>query len=171
MKKESVIKSERKQQAIEIATRLKKCSPHILMKYPVDVAYLHGSVARGQPLPTSDIDIALVLSEIPSPYERLQLELEIQAELEDVCGLSNLDVRTINDAPIMAQGPIVQQGILLYNRDKAQRVAFEVLIRSKYFDFQPVAKRLQQAFFKRIREEGFTRGQREYHRHHPKQSE
>ena len=147
--------ADRQRQANEIVSRLQEKAPAVLAQYPVEIAYLHGSVARGQPLPTSDIDIAVVLNDVPPPYDRLQLELQIQAALEDGCDLTDLDVRTINHAPIIAQGRIVQEGILLYERDKAQRVAFEVLTRKKYFDFRPVAERLQEAFFKRIREKGF----------------
>jgi len=165
------IRLERQQHAADITARLRACVPEVLAHYPVEIAYLHGSVARGTPLPTSDVDIALVLSESPPPYERLKLELTIQAALEDACGLSNLDVRAINHAPIMAQGSIVQEGILLYNRDKASRVAFEVLTRSKYFDFRPTAERMQQAFLDHIRREGLTRGQTKNRHCPPQQSE
>ncbi len=168
---QSDIRHERQQHAANITARLKACVPQVLAHYPVEIAYLHGSVARGTPLPTSDVDIALVLSDLPPPYERLKLELTIQAALEDACDLSNLDVRAINHAPIIAQGPIVQEGILLYSRDKARRVAFEVLTRKKYFDFRPAAERMQQAFLDHIRREGLTLGQTK-DRHRPsKQSE
>jgi predicted nucleotidyltransferase len=152
------VRLERQQQAAEIIARLKACAASVLAGYPVDIAYLHGSVARGTPLPDSDIDIALVLSEMPPAYERLKLEFEIQAALEDACQLANIDVRTINQAPIMVQGPIVQEGVLLYSRDKAQRVAFEVLTRKKYFDYKPTAEWMQQAFLDHIRKKGLNRG-------------
>jgi predicted nucleotidyltransferase len=157
------VRIQRQHRADEIIARLKACAANVLAKYPVEMAYLHGSVARGQPLPSSDVDIALVLTTLPPPYERLILELDIQAALEDACHLSNVDVRAINHAPLMVQGRIVQEGILLYDRDKDRRVAFEVLTRKQYFDFQPMAKRLQQAFFDRIRREGFTSGQSKHH--------
>ncbi len=165
------IRLERQQQAADITARLKAVAPKVLVNYPVEIAYLHGSVARGTPLPTSDIDIALVLSESLPPYERLMLELAIQAVLEDACHLANLDVRSINHAPIMAQGPIVQEGILLYSRDKARRVAFEVLTRSKYFDYRPAAEWMQQAFLDYIRREGLSYGQTKDHHRPSKQSE
>ena len=111
-----------------------------------------------------------MLSNVPAPYQRLRLEIDIQAALEDACGLANIDIRTINHAPIMVQGPIVQTGILLYSRDQKRRVAFEVLTRKKYFDFEPVAKILQQAFFNQLRKKGFRRGQPKHNRNHPKQS-
>jgi predicted nucleotidyltransferase len=153
------IRGERQQRATEITARLKACAPEVLAKYPVEIAYLHGSVARGCPLPSSDVDIALVLTELSPPYQRLTLELEIQAALEDTCRLSNLDVRTINQAPVMVQGRIVQEGVLLYNRDKDCRIAFEILTRKKYFDYQPIAAWMERAFLDHIRQKGLSRGQ------------
>ena len=129
------IQLERQRRADDITAQLKTCAAEVLAKFPVEIAYLHGSVARGRPLPTSDVDVAVLLTELPPPYDRLRLEFEIQAALEDACGLSNLDVRAINEAPLMVQGNVVQEGILLYNHDKDRRVAFEVLIRKRYFDF------------------------------------
>lgn len=156
---------ERQNRALEIITRLKEYAGPVFAKYPVEIAYLHGSVARGRPLPTSDVDVALVLTTLPRPYDRLKLELEIQAALEDACQLSNLDVRTINDAPIVVQGQIIQEGVLLYNRDKAQRVNFEVLTRKKYFDYLPTARRMEKAFLDHIRRKGLKRGQSKNRRH------
>lgn len=161
---------ERQRRADEIIVRLRADAANVLANYPVEIAYLHGSVARGRVLPSSDVDIALVLTTLPPPYERLMLELDIQAALEDACRLSNIDIRTINHAPVLVQGRIVQDGILLYNRNKDHRVAFEVLTRKRFFDFQPAAKRLQRAFFDRLRREGFASGQSRYHRGHSGQT-
>lgn len=158
MEEDNNVRLERQRRAAGITDRLKTCAASVLSKYPVEAAYLHGSVARGRPLPSSDVDVALLLTELPLPYERLTLELTIQADLEDACQLSDIDVRTINHAPLLVQGRIVQEGILLYSRDKARRVAFEVLTRKKYFDYQPVAERMQQAFLDTIRKQGLSHG-------------
>jgi len=149
---------ERQEQANQIIAQLKTCAPAILAQFPVEIAYVHGSAARGQMLPDSDIDIAVVLSHVPPAYEQILLEFDIQAALEDGCPLSNFDVRTINHAPIMAQGPIVQEGILIFARNQEQRIDFEVLVRSKYFDYLPTAKRMQSAFLKYIRTKGLSGG-------------
>ena len=159
MTQQSDIRVERQSQATEIITRLQAHMPEVLAQFPVDMAYLHGSVARGCPLPSSDVDIALVLTEVPPPYERLILELKIQAALEDACGLTNLDVRTVNHVPLMVQGSIIQEGLLLYSRDKDGRIAFEILTRKKYFDYQPIAVRMQRAFLNHIRRKGLLSGQ------------
>ena len=156
---QSDIKFERQQHATEITNRLKVNIASVLNNYPVELAYLPGSVARGCPLPDSDVDIALLLTGSPTSYERLTLELDIQAAIEDACGLSDVDVRTLNSAPLMVQGGVVQEGILLYSRNKERRVAFEVLTRKKYFDYQPTAARMQEAFLNHIQKEGLLSGQ------------
>lgn len=150
------IEQERLARATTVIEQLKANIASVLAKYPVDMAYLYGSMARGRPLPTSDIDIALVLTDPPPPYERLKLELTIQADMEDTCQLRELDVRSINQAPLMVQGRILQEGLLLYERNKDFRVAFEVLTHKKYFDFLPAAEKMQKGFLRTIREKGLV---------------
>jgi len=157
------IRIERQRRAAQLIDRLKTRAPDVLAGYPVDVAYLYGSVARGRPLPSSDIDVALVFTERLSPYPRLLLELEVQAALEEACGLTGLDVRSINHAPLTVQGRIVQEGLLLYERDRDRRIAFEALTRRKYFDYRPTAERMQRAFLDLVQRKGLTRD-RSHHR-------
>ncbi|UCC86396.1 MAG: nucleotidyltransferase domain-containing protein [Anaerolineales bacterium] len=148
----------RRQQATQILALLQEVLPSVLAEYPVDMAYVYGSVVRGTVTPFSDVDIALVLSETPSSYQRLMLELEVQAAVEDASGLKRVDVRAINVAPLLVRGRIVQQGVLLYERERAQRVAFEVHTRKRYFDFAPAARRLRDAFLDKTRREGLLHG-------------
>ncbi|MEZ4869013.1 MAG: nucleotidyltransferase domain-containing protein [Caldilineaceae bacterium] len=156
----NLITQERTEVAETIFAQLKKYLPAVLSNYPVEMAYLYGSMARKQPLPDSDVDIALVLSEeLPSSYAQLLLETKIQSALEDACGLGQLDVRAINHAPLTVQGTVVQEGILLYSRDKDVRVAFEVAVRKRYFDYLPTLERMQRAFLKHVHEKGLVRGQ------------
>jgi predicted nucleotidyltransferase len=152
------IQQERQARAAAVITQLKATIAPVLARYPVAMAYLYGSMARGRPLPTSDIDIALVLTNPPAPYERLKLELTIQADLEDASQLRELDVRSINQAPLMVQGRILQEGLLLYERDRELRIAFEVLTRKKYFDYLPTAEWLDEQFLTVIREKGLPYG-------------
>lgn len=149
---------ERRQRADEIIKKLTAGLSAALAEFPVELAYLHGSVARGCPLPTSDVDLAIVLSEpLPNAVARLKLEFEIQAAVEQACGLKAVDVRTINTAPLLAQGQIVQEGLGVYARDRAQRAAFESLTRRKYFDYRPTAQRIQTAFLEHVRRKGLGR--------------
>lgn len=145
--------------AAEVVDRLRAVAPEVLGRYPVDAAYIYGSVARGTPLPDSDLDIALLWDTPPAPYQRLLIELEIQAALEDASGLTRLDVHSLNDAPLNVRGEILGESILLYCLDDDHRVAFEVNTRKRYFDFQPLAARLRQRILARIREKGLRYGQ------------
>jgi predicted nucleotidyltransferase len=152
------IAEERRQRAEQTIAQLEQALPSILARYPVDAAYVYGSVARGTATPLSDVDVALLLKDTISGTDRLKLELIIQADIETACGLSPVDVRAINDAPLMVQGRIVQQGRRVYERDRRHRVHFEVMTRKLYFDFAPVANRLRDAFLERVRKDGILHG-------------
>ena len=139
-------------EAAQMVQRLKRCLPAVFQHRPVLLAYLYGSVATASPTPLSDVDMALVLApDCPlDSYQRFMIELEIEAEIEQVCGLPNADVRTINDAGLAVQGKVLTEGVLLYSRDEDFRVAYEVYTRKCYFDFQPVLLMMRDAYFARL---------------------
>jgi predicted nucleotidyltransferase len=128
--------------------------PSFLDNEPVRLAYLYGASTTGQVPPFSDVDIALVLDEGFSPLERLKLILRVQVDLADSCDISDADVRIINDAPLVFRGKVVCEGILVFARDEQERIAFETATRLRYFDYQPIHRALQDAFFADPRERG-----------------
>lgn len=158
MDAQSTVKAQRQQETHRILARLREVIPSILTQYPVDAAYAYGSVARGTMTLLSDVDIALLLHTPMSSYERLKLELTIQGDIESISGFSPVDVRIINQAPLLVQGRIIQEGVLLYEQDRARRIAFEIAARKRYFDFAPVARRLQNVFLERVHKEGLLYG-------------
>jgi uncharacterized protein len=131
---------------------LKDCLPNILQSRPVQLAYLYGSVAEGCATPLSDVDIALVLESDCGfdAYHRFLLELEIEVEIEKICGIQQTDVRSINHAPLKVRGQVVSQGLLIYSKDEKFRISFEVFTRKSYFDFQPVLFMMNVAYFSRL---------------------
>lgn len=138
-----------------IIGQLEQQLPPILQDRPVLLAYVYGSVAEGCPTPLSDVDIALVLDpdcELDA-YERFMLDLEIGAELEKSSGITTIDVRSINAAPLRVQGEVVTTGRLLYSKDEDFRVAYEVRTRKRYFDFQPVLKMMRDSYFAHLETE------------------
>lgn len=152
-------RQERRQRAKAIIEKLRPGLETALSRFPVELAYLHGSIARGTPLPDSDVDLAVVLrGPLPSPMERLKLEFAIQDAVAEACGLKRIDARVINLAPLAAQGEIVQEGVCLYARSRELKAEFESLTRRKYFDFKPKVERMQAGFLERIRQKGLTRG-------------
>lgn len=139
----------------DIISQLKRCLPNVLRERPVLLAYVYGSVAAGCSTPLSDVDIALVLEpgRRLDAHQRLMLELEITADLEQRCAIPNPDVRNINDAPVGVQGEVVTKGKLVYATDDDFRVAYEVRTRKRYFDFQPVLEMMRQSYFARLEDE------------------
>ncbi len=154
----SKIKAQRQQQSNRVLALMRQTLPSVLLQYPVEAAYVYGSVARGVMMaPFSDVDVALLLSEPLPSYERLVLELEIQGAIEAALGETRpapVDVRAINEAPLTVRGRIVQEGIMVYERDRASRIAFGVATRKRYLDFAPVARRLRDAFLEHVHREG-----------------
>ena len=131
-----------------------------LAPYPVTLAYLFGSAATGQMTPSRDVDISLVLDESPASIPgRLKLELALEAEIAERCGLGQADVRIINDAPLVLRGQVGTDGALLFARNHESRIDFETHTRADYFDFLPTAESARNAFFTDVRERGLD-GQR-----------
>jgi len=144
----------------EIVSRLQAELPVILQGRPVMLAYLFGSAAEGTALPSSDVDIALVLEpkcDI-SAYNRMKMEFDIAAEVEARCKIKEADVRSIDSAPLTVKGLVLTEGILLYSRDEEFRVDYEAHYRKMYFDFLPTAKMMRDAFFRQLKEEGLSGG-------------
>jgi predicted nucleotidyltransferase len=128
--------------------------PGILSGQPVTLAYFYGSARTGSMSPQSDIDIGLVVSESLTPADSLNLILRLKLALEERSGLSNVDIRIINDAPLVFRGRVVTDGVLIYSTNETQRVQFETSTRLQYFDYLPIHLQMQSAFFEDIRKRG-----------------
>ena len=117
-----------------LTTRLKE----LLEREPHDLlaAYLYGSRARGEGHPDSDVDIGLLYRNRPprtldSTPRRLEDALE--RELGQV-----VEVVVLNDAPPDLVHRVVRDGVLLLDRDRSRRLAFEVHSLNQFFDMQPI---------------------------------
>lgn len=141
----------------EVINRLREKAEEIFKPFPVDVAYVYGSVARGTPHPFSDVDVAVVLEEEAlarmSPTERLFLELRIERAIEDIAGIKNAEVRIVNRAPAILLGAVTCEGKRIYCRNDDHRVSFETYAWSRYFDYRPVYLRMQKALIRKFMEE------------------
>lgn len=140
----------------ELVHQLRQILPGILRDTPVILAYLYGSIAAGQALPGSDVDVALVLcrdvSEL-SPQQRMALEFAIEGALEQH-GILRPDVRVIDNLPLTFRGEVAIRGVRLYARNEAARVEFETRTWKEYLDFEPVTRMMRRAFFDHVRQHG-----------------
>lgn len=105
----------------------------------VIAAYLFGSVARGTPTRTSDVDVAVLLGADP-PRTVDGLRLDLEGGLERALGLP-IQLVVLNRAPCDLIHRVLRDGILLLDRDPGARIRFEIDARNRYFDLQPFLRR------------------------------
>ena len=94
-------------------------------------AFLFGSYAKGKEKSSSDIDVALLLSETKSSdFDPLYFA----TELEKKTG-STVDVVILNNAGDALKFEVRRYGNLIFERSSQQRKRFEVKSRKYYEDF------------------------------------
>ena len=103
----------------------------------VVVAYLFGSVARGQATPLSDVDIAVLLDPTAKPEAVLDRQITLLTELTQLAEME-VQLTLLNDVPPLLAYEVIREGILLHQRSGAERVAFQVKAMKEYFDVQPM---------------------------------
>jgi predicted nucleotidyltransferase len=102
----------------------------------VSAAWVFGSVATGKDRPDSDIDIAVLFIEGLDKHIRFDMRLAIAAELTDLTG-RQVDVIDMQAAPLLLQHQVRRFGYLLFEKDHAYRVDFDVKSRREFLDFYP----------------------------------
>jgi predicted nucleotidyltransferase len=95
----------------------------------VRLAYLFGSVARGEARRSSDLDVGVLFSPIPAPA---QLDLLV-TDLEAAVG-RRLDLVVLNDAAPLLIHEAIRAGRLIVCRDDDERVGFETRATARYLD-------------------------------------
>jgi len=93
-------------------------------------AYLHGSFTEKDEF--HDIDIAVFLKELPE--SKLEYELELETKLIRAIG-GIVDIRILNGAPLSFRYHVIKKGVPLIIRDENERVEFQEVTLSRYFDF------------------------------------
>jgi uncharacterized protein len=115
-------------------------------------AWVYGSVARGKARANSDLDVAVLLG-LP-PGRRLsfdELPLDILRDLEHATG-REVDLVVIDTADVDLVHRVLRDGVLVCDRDRSRRIAFEVQKRHEYFDIAPRREAYRRAQIARARE-------------------
>jgi len=109
----------------------------------VAAAYLLGSAARHALRPESDLDIAVlpVRGCVISPQERLSLA----ADLEDVAGRT-VDLGILSTANLVYAKEAVAHGAVIFERDRAARARFAMLVLSMYAALQESRREVLHAY-------------------------
>jgi uncharacterized protein len=116
-------------QAIE--ARLREFLASVTEREGIAAAYLFGSVARGTARPGSDVGLGVLYSEA-MPWDESELAREIEEFLE-----FPMHVVALNGAWPELIIRIFRDSRLLLEKNRSQRVQFEVRSRNEYWDFEP----------------------------------
>lgn len=129
---------------------------YLTQQTDVVAAYLFGSVARNQASHLSDVDIALLLDPDLDPEVSVERQLQLMVALDDFAD-REVQITLLNQASPMLAYQVVKDGILLYERDRAERIAFEIHTLKIYFDLKPRLEFHTQHLLGQIREAGLGR--------------
>jgi len=105
------------------------------------LVYLFGSLARGQETSLSDVDIAVLLEELPD--DPLGFTLNLIDELSVILG-DRVDLVFLNEAPPLLRHQVIKHGRVIYQRSEEERVRFEVKSEREYLDLRFLYHRYNQ---------------------------
>lgn len=97
----------------------------------VILAYLFGSIVRGEANCLSDIDIAVLFDDVLTKKETFDLQLRLIVDLGDLLKTNNADLVALNETPLLLAFNIISDGIILKSYE-FERVRFETRIMSRY---------------------------------------
>ncbi len=95
-------------------------------------SYLFGSLAKGRPLPLSDVDIAVYLADTLYGTDD---KLDILGKLMDILQTDEIDLVLLNTASLPLVMNVLKGKKIIVDKDPLARHIFESLSMRKYFDF------------------------------------
>ena len=126
--------------------------------FPEVVAvYLFGSAARGTRGKRSDVDIAVLTRAREASQRRSRSIVEYVQAACDALGTDNVDVVLLHRAPIALRHEVFREGKPLLVRDPEALTRFRLESSREYLDTIPLRRTYEEAFFRRVRRNGFAR--------------
>lgn len=123
----------------------------------VVAVYLFGSAARGTRGKRSDVDIAVLTRAEGTSRRRARSLVEYVQAACDALGTDNVDVVLLHRAPIALRHEVFREGKPLLVRDPEALVRFRLESSRKYLDTIPLRRMFEEAYFRRVRRNGFAR--------------
>jgi predicted nucleotidyltransferase len=120
----------------------------------VRLAYLFGSVAKGEAGKLSDVDIAVLLDESLNKKQRFDLQLELISDISELLKTDKIDLVVINEAPLSLKFEIIKANYPLFIRDRTEKIDFEQMVMSRYLDRRYYEKRASSEFLKKVSTKG-----------------
>ncbi|ATZ61211.2 MAG: hypothetical protein DDT40_00306 [candidate division WS2 bacterium] len=100
----------------------------------IDIGYVFGSFLKGE---FEDIDVALLVSKSPSPYESMKFAMKVGREVERTLKYSfEIDVKILNSSPTYFQYEVIKNGKVVFCKDETKRIRYEAKVLSNYLDYK-----------------------------------
>lgn len=116
---------------------LQKLATALESEPDIAFAYLFGSVAKGRSGSLSDIDVAVYFHSVGDARSRFTRRLELMSKLSRALRRDDVDVVSLQDAPLDLAFEILAHGKLIFLKDPAQKAAFIFVTLRKYHDAAP----------------------------------
>ncbi|MBI1870252.1 MAG: nucleotidyltransferase domain-containing protein [Chlamydiae bacterium] len=131
-------------------------NPYFNANPEIQIAYLFGSLAKGEDHPESDVDLAILLNETSSPSQTsYRYKAELISELMSFLKTKRIDLSILNESPLLLCFNVVHDGILLHSKNEIMRIQFEARTMSFYFDQEYYYRRHAELALERIARGGF----------------
>jgi len=99
----------------------------------VELGYVFGSFLQGD---FCDVDMAVLITGEPAPYQAMRFARRIERELEQAfCYRFEADVKILNTVPISLQYVVIKNGRLVFFRNRERRIRYEAGVLSLYLDY------------------------------------
>ena len=126
--------------------------------FPEVVAvYLFGSAVRETRGKRSDVDIAVLTRARGTSHRRSRSLVEYVQAACDALGTDDVDVVLLHRAPIALRHEVFREGKPLLVRDPEALARFRLESSREYLDTIPLRRMFEEAFFRRVRRNGFAR--------------
>ena len=109
------------------------------------LAYLFGSHARGTDRPSSDVDVAILCDDVLDAGGKLDLQIELALEVEQIFG-TRADVVLLNHASPFLRHQVLKHGSLIHEGAPGLDSALRFKTMTDYFE----STTLQNFFYSRI---------------------
>jgi predicted nucleotidyltransferase len=127
-----------------------------LRPFPVSLAVLFGSHAKGTEHTLSDLDVAVLFRDNINGKDRIRLLDAITTAIIESTGIDAVDLVDLERTSADLGYDIMTHGVLLLG-DRTDAVELETTFLSKKFDFKPVKEEWQTALSNRISEGEYGR--------------
>jgi hypothetical protein len=117
----------------DILSKIPDVKRILLQDHNVIFAYLFGGLSEGKVKPLSDIDISVYVRDTGNLAE---YKISLFDRLTDSLSTNELDLIILNMAPVSIAGRILENKLILVDKDPPIRHAYESLTLRKFFDLR-----------------------------------